>query len=125
MTKKRQNIDTIAEVLIDKLNDMERLAKRIEVATTKAENTVVKVNSNELQEILRENRQTEKSILSDLRRLKEKNSTRVPNWVLIVLAVVVLTSIVYSMAVFSVVQQSTENKMRADYYEQEYNKLKK
>lgn len=50
---------------------------------------------------------------------------RVPNWVLIVLAVVVLTSIVYSMAVFSVVQQSTENKMRADYYEQEYNKLKK
>lgn len=125
MTKKRQNIDTIAEVLIDKLNDMERLAKRIEVATTKAENTVVKVNSNELQEILRENRQTEKSILSDLSRLKEKNSTRVPNWVLIVLAVVVLTSIVYSMAVFSVVQQSTENKMRADYYEQEYNKLKK
>jgi primosomal protein N'' len=85
---KKHSIDTIAEVLIDKLTDMERVASRIETASK----TDFKIDTSELKELFSEHRkvisnqlENEKSILRSLEQLKEKNNTRLPNWILICL----------------------------------------
>jgi primosomal protein N'' len=82
---KKHSIDTIAEVLIDKLTDMERVASRIETASK----TDFKIDTSELKELFSEHKkvilnqlENEKSILRSLKQLKEKNNTRLPNWML-------------------------------------------
>ena len=70
MSKQRHNIDTIAEVLIDKLNDLDRTASRIEKATEQD----LQVDTREL-----------KSLLSDFkavsRDFSKKEQPKVPKWV--------------------------------------------
>lgn len=85
---KKHSIDTIAEVLIDKLTDMERVASKIESASK----TELKVDVSNLKELFSEHRkvisnqlENEKSVLRSLEQLKEKNNTRLPNWILICL----------------------------------------
>jgi len=120
MTKKRHNIDTIAEVLIDKLTDMERTAKRIETASQKE----LKIDTSRLEELLDEQKRKEGRVLNDLEALQKKNSTRVPNWVLGVLGGIVLLSFGFMFYAWKKAETYDEATQRALYYEQEYNKLK-
>lgn len=118
--KKRHNIDTIAEVLIDKLNDMERTAKRIEAVSEKE----LKIDTSRLEEILDEQKIKEEYILNELKALQEKNITRVPNWVLGVLAGIVMLSFGFMFYAWSKAESYDDQKFKADYYENEYNLLK-
>lgn len=83
--QKKHNIHTIAEVLIDKLGDMERTAKRIENAS-KVELQVDLKESKELfgklAIYIKEQGKVERDILNKLERLQDKNTTRLPNWIL-------------------------------------------
>lgn len=89
---KRHNIDTIAEVLIDKLADMERTAKQIERATK----TTLKIDTSDLKALFDEQQKKENVILSDLSELKKKNSTRTPNWIVFIFLLSFIALIGYS-----------------------------
>jgi hypothetical protein len=117
---KRHNIDTIAEVLIDKLNDMERTAKRIEQASSRE----LRIDSREVRELLENQKREEKAFLDDLRAVRSKNSTRVPNWVWGVIGGLVLLSFGAIFYAWSKAEDYEMQKIEAEYFEQEYNKLK-
>lgn len=121
MTKKRHNIDTIAEILIDKLDDMERTAQRIEKASSRE----LKIDTAEMKALIESQRETEESILSDLRAVKKKNSTRVPNWLIAVMVAFYLSSLGFMMYALNKAETYDEAVQRANYFEQEYKKLKK
>lgn len=120
MGNKRHNIETIAEVLIDKLNDMERTAQRIERASTRE----LKIDTAEMKFLIEKQRSAEESILTDLIAVKENNSTRVPNWVLGVLGGLVLCSLGFIFYAWNKAEAYDLQKQKAEYFEQEYNKLK-
>jgi len=121
MTKKRHNIDTIAEVLIDKLDDMEQTAKRIEIASQR----VQKVDTSELRALMENQKRNETEFLKSLDEAKKKNQTRVPNWLIAVMAVFYLTSLGFMLYAWNKAETYDEAIQRANYFEQEYNKLKK
>ncbi|MCH3886004.1 hypothetical protein [Tenacibaculum aquimarinum] len=88
MAKKKHNIDTIAEVLIDKLDAMEQTAVRIE----KVAKIPLNVNSEPINLLIRECRDLvseqnseEREILRKIENLQQKNLTRLPNWILVIL----------------------------------------
>lgn len=121
MGKERHNINTIAEVLIDKLNNMERTAGRIEKASSKE----LKIDTAEMKTLIENQISEQKAILSDLRKLREKNKGRMPNWVLAIVLGFILSSFgvfIYSLSKEKAYQEAVE---KATYFEQEYNKLKK
>lgn len=118
---KRHNIDTIAEVLIDKMNDMERTANRIERASSRE----LKIDTAEMKALLSNQRRTEESILNDLKAIKETNSTRVPNWVLGCLIGSFFLSFGFIYYAWSKAEAYDEAIQRANYFEQQYNQLKK
>jgi hypothetical protein len=121
MAIKRHNIDTIAEVLIDKLNDMERTAQRIETASTRE----LKIDSKELRTLLENQKREEKTFLDDLRAVGDKNSTRVPNWVWGVIGSLTLCSLGFIFYAWNKAEAYDLQKQKAEYFEQEYNNLKK
>jgi capsule polysaccharide export protein KpsE/RkpR len=88
---KRHNIDTIAEVLIDKIDSLEKNTKRLEKSVDKAVSTELKIDTSELQRMYLERQQQEKQFLDDLRALNEKKQSRLPNWVIVSLMVFVLS----------------------------------
>lgn len=117
---KRHNIDTIAEVLIDKLNDMERTAKRIETASTRE----LKIDSREVRELLENQKKEERAFLDDLRAVRSKNSTRVPNWVWGVIGGLILCSFGAIFYAWNKTEDYEIQKLETEYYKAEYNKLK-
>ena len=116
---KRHNIDTIAEVLIDKLNDMERTAKRIEQATSRE----LKIDSREVRGLLENQKREEKAFLDDLRATRQKNSTRVPNWVWGVIGGLIICSFGFIFYAWNKAEAYELQKQKAEFFEQEYNKL--
>ena len=79
MNNKRHNIDTIAEVLIDKLNAMEKTARRIEEASSKE----LKVDTSGLElntELLKD---ISENYLHRIEQDKIKRLT-LPKWIVIV-----------------------------------------
>ena len=117
---KRHNIDTIAEILIDKLNDMERTAQRIEKASSRE----LKIDSKELRALLENQKREEKTFLDDLRSVRNKNSARVPNWVWGIIGGLILLSMGSIYYAWSKAEDYELKKFEAKYFEQEYNKLK-
>jgi hypothetical protein len=88
MAKKRLNVNEIAEVLIDKFDEMEQTAVRIE----KVAKTPLNVNSEPINLLIRECRDLvskqnseEREILRKIENLQKKNLTRLPNWILVIL----------------------------------------
>mgnify|MGYP000020237693 FL=1 len=128
MTKKRHNIDTIAEILIDKIDEMQSVAKQIENSTKKP----LKIDTNEL-EILNEELQKnfekqtneQKAFLSDLKTLLQNKHARLPNWVFLLLGVFFLTSTGLIFYSWTKIENYQYEKHRADYFENEYLKLTK
>ena len=124
---KRHNIDTIAEVLIDKLGDMEKTASRIE----KVAQTPLKVELNELKSILQqvagyvtEQKEASNVILSNFKQLQEKNQGRLPNWVVGVLFAFFLTFVGFSLYIWKTAETYDDQKAKAEYFEREFYKLK-
>lgn len=111
--QQRHNTETIANVLIDKLSDMEKTASRIE----KASQQPLKIDTREIQQILADKEQQEKDILRLLRGLQEKNRTRLPNWVLVVLSAVFFASIGLSLYAWNKAEEYDQQKAKADHFE--------
>jgi len=111
--QERYSIDLIANTLIDKLNGMERTAARIE----KVSKEPLKIDTEEIEKIFQAKLKEEKDILRRLRELQEKNRTRVPNWVMIVLSAVFLTSIGLSLYAWRKAEQYELQKLRAEHFE--------
>lgn len=120
MTKKRHSTQDIAEILIDKFNDLERTAKTIEQASNKT----IKIDTTELKQILEEHRKEQRRILSDLGQLRGRNQTRLPNWVFGVLAGLILTMIGFSVYTWKKAEAYDYQKASSEHFEQEYLKLK-
>jgi len=121
MTKKRHSTQDIAEILIDKFNDLERTAKTIEQASSKT----IKIDTAELKQILEEHRKEQGQILSNLRKLRDKNQTRLPNWVFGVLAGLILCFIGTTIYIVRKAENYDLEKARSAHYEQLYLDLKK
>lgn len=121
MANKRHNIDTIAEVLIDKLNDLERTAEKIDQASKRT----MKLDVSELRLLQKERNISEKSILNDLKQLQSKNQTRLPNWVLGVLFAFFLGLIGSIYFAYSSIKKVKYLEKEKDYYYQEMTKLQK
>lgn len=125
MKEKRHNINTIAEILIDKLNDLEHIAKRLEAVSKRASETVLPVDTKKLEELRLIEREERNSFLSVLRALNRKNNTRVPNWVLSLLGVLFLVSIGLSIYAWNKAEEYDLMKAKANHYENLYQELKK
>lgn len=121
MATKRHNIDTIAEVLIDKLSDMQRTAKLIERASEKT----LKVDVRELKELLEQQERKESEILREIEAIKKKNKGRVDSFTLTVVCVSFLASIVFSIYVWKKAEAYDYQKKRADHWEQKYLEMEK
>lgn len=134
--QKKHNIHTIAEVLIDKLGDMEHTASRIE----KAAKTPINVNLKSLRELFAEHRESiekerreitsalakqtseERETLREIRVLKEKNQTRVPNWVLGILFVFFLSAVGSMWYAYDSIKRVKELEEQNQFYEREFKK---
>jgi len=118
---KRHNIDTIAEVLIDKLNDLERTAEKIDQASKR----IMKLDVSELRELQKEQNTSENIILSDLKKLQGKNQARLPNWILGVLFAFFLGMIGSIYFAYNSVQKVKLLEFENAYYLQKLNEFKK
>ena len=116
----RQSIDSIANALISRLNKMEKVTERIEIASQREQ----KVDVSELRELMESQTRRENEILESINAVKKKNETRVPNWLIVVMAVFYLTSLGFMLYAWNKAETYDEAVQRANYFEQEYNKLK-
>lgn len=97
----RHSIDTIAEVLIDKINALEKNTNRIEKVVEDLKKSSVKIDSTEFQRLTAERKGQENAFLSQYEAIQAKNGTRLPNgllWSLIGLFCFVLIFSVYTFS---------------------------
>lgn len=125
---KRHSIDTIAEVLIDKLEIMEQVANKIE----KVAKNPLKVDLNEQErllnkftELVNDQNRAEKRILSELESLEEKRKGRIPNWVLAVLFSFFIALIGSFYFTYSDIKKIDLLEQEKEYYKKKYLELKK
>ena len=116
MAKKRHSIDTIAEILIEKLDDLENTASRMEIASSKE----LRIDTSELNVIIQNQNLKERQILIDLKMLQQQNKSRVPNWVWYVVTGIFLLTFASFVVAFKYNKLYHSEKYRADMLEQSY-----
>tara|TARA_Y100000758_G_C15991114_1_gene400510 strand:+ start:309 stop:707 length:399 start_codon:yes stop_codon:yes gene_type:complete len=125
---KRHSIDTIAEVLIDKIEAMEKVADKID----KAKEKPIQIEVSELKQILEKQENIFKTqrkyldkILSDLKSLKEVRHSRIPFKGVVFLGGFFLTSICFCIYSLKKAEGYELHKAKAEHFEIEYLKLMK
>ena len=124
----RHSIDTIAEVLIDKLDTMEEVAARIEKVAKKPLKVDLEAQEKLLEQFatfINEQNRVEKRVLSQLEDLEAKKKGRIPNWVLGLLFVFFISSIGTIYFAISSIQKVELLEQENQYYKTEYLKAKK
>ncbi|MCG8245106.1 hypothetical protein [Tenacibaculum finnmarkense] len=125
---KKHSIDTIAEVLIDKLESMEQVAGKIEKVAKnplKVDLKEQEILLNNFKEFLNNKNSVENRILEELSNLEKKNKGRLPNWVLAVLFSFFFGLIVSIYFSYSSIKKVDLLESENAYYLQKINKLKK
>ncbi len=117
MSKKRHNIDTIAEILIDKINDLEKHTNRIENVVKDVQTSSIDINTTEIENLYNTRQKQERQFLSDLKALNLKNQTRLPNYILIALLVAFVALIGFSLYSYKQLKQVDVLKLQIEYYE--------
>lgn len=117
MTKKRHNIDTIAEILIDKINDFEKSANKIGQLVKTLQESNVKIDTSTLERLNRERNEREIAFLSDFKTLTEKKYTRLPNWLLTLILVLFVLVLAFSVYAWNQVDEIKTLKQKVEYYE--------
>lgn len=115
--KKRHNIDTIAEILIDKINDLEKHTKRIETVVSEVKTSSIDIDTTEIENLYNTRQKQERRFLSDLKALNLKNQTRLPNYILIALLVAFVALIGFSLYSYKQLKQVDVLKLQIEYYE--------
>lgn len=118
MTKKRHNIDTIAEILIDKINDLEKHTNRIENVVKDVQTSSIDINTTEIENLYNTRQKQEGQFLSDLKALNLKNQTRLPNYILIALLVAFVALVGFSLYSYKQLKQVDVLKLQIEYYEE-------
>ena len=117
MTKKRHNIDTIAEILIDKINDLEKHTNRIENVVKDVQTSSIDVDTSEIENLYNIRQKQERQFLSDLKALNLKNKTRLPNYILIALLITFVALVGFSLYSYKQLKQVDVLKLQIEYYE--------
>ena len=114
--KKRHNIDTIAEVLIDKINDFEKSSAQIGKVVAELKATSLQVDTTEMKQILSERAKQENAFLSQYEAVQKINNTRLPNWILALLIGLFLALIGFSFFAWHQLKQIDLLKAEIEYY---------
>ncbi|WCC43758.1 hypothetical protein PJW08_00690 (plasmid) [Tenacibaculum finnmarkense] len=125
---KKHSIDTIAEVLIDKLESMEQVAGKIEKVAKnplKVDLKEQEILLNNFKEFLNNKNSLENRILEELSDLDRKNKGRLPNWVLVVLFSFFIGLICSFWFSYSNIKKIDLLEKEKQYYEMKYLELKK
>ncbi|MCD8433565.1 hypothetical protein [Tenacibaculum finnmarkense] len=125
---KKHSIDTIAEVLIDKLESMEQVAGKIEKVAKnplKVDLSEQEILLNNFKEFLNNQNSVESRILSQLEHLEAKNKGRLPNWILAVLFSFFIGLICSFWFSYSSIKKIDLLEKEKQYYEMKYLELKK
>ena len=88
MVKQRHNIDTIAEILIDKIESLSKNATRLEESVEEIQNTTIKIEKKDIDslvDVMNQKIEIEKDILSQFKAISEIKTSRVPNWLVFAL----------------------------------------
>lgn len=117
--KQRHNIQTIAEVLIDKLNDLEKLTERVEKASEKA----LKVDDKDLKETLVNQTNQIKTYLSDFKSLSAKSQYSLPNWLFVLITGSFLVSFGFIYYSWTKIEDYNFQKSKADYFQAKFNEI--
>lgn len=99
MSKKRHNIDTIAEILVDKINDLERDTKRIEKVVDDLKKTRLSVDTTKFEQLIEKRNVQEIAFLIDSEKVQAKRQARLPNWLLTLIIGLFLSLIGFSFYV--------------------------
>lgn len=99
MSKKRHNIDTIAEVLIDSINDFKKDAERIEKVVDELKKTRLSVDTTKFDELIEKRNVQEIAFLIDSEKVQAKRQARLPNWLLTLIIGLFLSLIGFSFYV--------------------------
>lgn len=96
MSKKRHNIDTIAEILVDKINDLERDTKRIEKVVDDLKETKLSIDTTGFEQLIEKRNVQEIAFLIDSEKVQAKRQARLPNWLLTLIIGLFLSLIGFS-----------------------------
>lgn len=96
MSKKRHNIDTIAEILVDKINDLERDTKRIEKVVDDLKETKLSIDTTKFEQLIEKRNVQEIAFLIDSEKVQAKRQARLPNWLLTLIIGLFLSLIGFS-----------------------------
>jgi len=96
MSKKRHNIDTIAEILVDKMNDLERDTKRIEKVVDDLKKTRLSVDTTKFEHLIEKRNVQEIAFLIDSEKAQAIRQARLPNWLLTLIIGLFLSLIGFS-----------------------------
>lgn len=99
MSKKRHNIDTIAEVLIDSIDDFKKDAERIEKIVDELKKTRLSVDTTKFEQLIEKRNVQEIAFLIDSEKVQAKRQARLPNWLLTLIIGLFLTLIGFSFYV--------------------------
>lgn len=117
--KQRHNIQTIAEVLIDKLNDLEKLTEMVERASEKS----LKVDDKDLKETLVNQTNQIKTYLSDFKSLSAKSQYSLPNWLFVLITGSFLVSFGFIYYSWTKIEDYNFQKSKADYFQAKFNEI--
>lgn len=93
--QERHNINTIAEILIDKLNDLEKLS----LVVKEASNKKIEVDLSDLKDIVKLQEKRELEFINSLQNLVKKTRKSKPNWLVVFQTLLIAFSTVVSVYV--------------------------
>lgn len=100
MKNKRHNVGTIAEILIDKLDEMEKFTQRLEKVAAKAENTTLKIDASEIKRLITEQKEAQKQFLEKYMQISSKQQKRLPNGLLAVVVGALLIALIMGTVLY-------------------------
>lgn len=118
--KKRVNIDTIAEILIDKLEEVNKLTAKLEIVSQKS----IKIDANQMLDERQNLEKTFKAFLSDykiieeeLREEQKKASKSLSEWRLYIVLILASAIILAGVGVYGISQLKRANEIESVAYE--------
>lgn len=124
MTKQKHNITTIAEILIDKIEDLSKNATRLEKSVEEVQKSKIKVDTAGARELFEERKAQEKAFLSHLSVFNEKRHARLPNWVLAIIFPFILALMIFMYLTFKKGEDYKQMEAERDWYKSRYEVLK-
>lgn len=96
MSKTRHNINTIAEILIDNIDDFKKDAERIEKIVDELKKSKLSVDTTKFEELIEKRNVQEIAFLIDSKKIQTVRQSRLPNWLLTLIIGLFLSLIGFS-----------------------------